>query len=95
MPPVRSGAGLVARQLGLPCIVGCGDMVVEPEADRAHLGSTIIAGGDWVTIEGDSGRVHLGRGEIATSRPEVELAEVARWHTEDHTPPAAALRHSG
>jgi pyruvate,orthophosphate dikinase len=94
MPPVRSGARLVARQLGLPCIVGCGDMVVGPEADRAHLGSTIIAGGDWVTIEGDSGRIHLGRGEIATSRPEVELAEVTRWRAEDRTTPTEALRHS-
>jgi pyruvate, orthophosphate dikinase len=87
-------AALVARQLGRPCIVGCGDMAVEPEADRARLGSTAIAAGDWITIEGDSGRIYLGRGEIVTTRPEAELAEIARWRTEAHAAPEAAIRHS-
>jgi pyruvate, orthophosphate dikinase len=87
-------AALVARQLGRPCIVGCANMVVEPDADRARLGGTIVAGGDWVTIEGDSGRIHLGRGEIITTRPEAELAEVTRWQAEDHAKPTATRRHS-
>jgi pyruvate,orthophosphate dikinase len=87
-------AALVARQLGRPCIVGCGDMAVEPEVDRAHLGSTAIAGGDWITIEGDSGRIYLGRGEIVTTRPEAELAEVARWRAEADATPKAEIRHS-
>ncbi|MGJ4945239.1 PEP/pyruvate-binding domain-containing protein [Bradyrhizobium sp. HKCCYLS1011] len=78
-----SHAALVARQLGRPCIVGCEAMEVEPEADRARLGATQIVGGDWVTIEGDTGRIYLGRLEIVTTRPEAELAEVARWRNED------------
>jgi pyruvate, orthophosphate dikinase len=72
-------AALVARQLGKPCIVGCSDMVVEPDAGRAQLGATPIAEGDWITIAGDSGRIYLGRLDIVTTRPEAELAEIADW----------------
>jgi pyruvate,orthophosphate dikinase len=32
-----------------------------------------------VTIDGDSGNLYLGRLETATTRPDRELAEVARW----------------
>jgi pyruvate, orthophosphate dikinase len=77
-------AALVARQLGRPCIVGCGDMIVEPEADRARLGAADIAGGDWITIAGDTGRIYLGRLDVVTTRPEAELAEVARWRADEH-----------
>jgi len=77
-------AALVARQLGKPCIVGCSDMVIEPDAGRAHLGAAAVAEGDWVTIAGDSGAIYLGRLDIVTTRPEAELAEIARWRAGDH-----------
>jgi pyruvate,orthophosphate dikinase len=87
-------AALVARQLGKPCIVGCSDMVVEPDAGRAHLGAAEITDGDWVTIAGDSGGIYLGRLDIVTTRPEAELAEIARWRAEgQHRRPTSSARH--
>jgi pyruvate,orthophosphate dikinase len=77
-------AALVARQLGRPCIVGCNDMTVQPEADRARLRTATIAGGDWITIAGDTGRIYLGRLDVVTTRPEAELAEIAQWRVEAH-----------
>ncbi len=56
-------AALVARQLGKPCIVGCGSMTIDDDADRAELAGTAIAESDWITIDGDSGKLYLGRRE--------------------------------
>ncbi|MBR1137963.1 MULTISPECIES: PEP/pyruvate-binding domain-containing protein [Bradyrhizobium] len=79
-------AALVARQLGRPCIVGCPALTVSGGAERALLGTTAIARGDWVTIDGDQGRVYCGRLEIVTARPDAELAEVAAWRRGDLQP---------
>ena len=56
-------AALVARQMGKPCIVGCGGMTIDVAADRAQLGGTTISASDWITIDGDSGNIYLGRCE--------------------------------
>ena len=74
-------AALVARQMGKPCIVGCALMTID-EAGSAKIGGTEISEGDWVTIDGDSGNLYLGCLETATTRPEAELAEIARWKAE-------------
>ncbi|RFB76463.1 PEP/pyruvate-binding domain-containing protein [Methylovirgula sp. 4M-Z18] len=76
-------AALVARQLGKPCIVGCNSMTIDVAADRAHLASTTISGGDWISIDGDSGRIYQGRREIRVTRPDAELAEISKWRAED------------
>ncbi len=78
-------AALVARQMGKPCIVGCGDLAIDVAADRALLAGQPIAGGDWITIDGDTGGLFLGRLATVVTRPEAELAEIASWqaHGED------------
>jgi len=75
-------AALLARQMGKPCIVGCGGMTIDVAADRAQLAGNAISGGDWITIDGDSGGIHLGRRETVVTRPEAELAEIASWQSE-------------
>jgi pyruvate,orthophosphate dikinase len=76
-------AALVARQMGKPCIVGCSGIAIDPAGDRGRIGEVAILPGDWVTIDGDSGNLYLGRLETVTTRPEKELAEIARWRTQD------------
>ena len=83
-------AALVARQMGKPCIVGCGGMTIDVAADRAQLAGTTISGGDWITIDGDSGNIYLGRRDTVETRPEAELAEIAGWRSQA----AAAPRRS-
>ncbi|MDO9060692.1 MAG: PEP-utilizing enzyme, partial [Bradyrhizobium sp.] len=87
-------AALVARQMGKPCVVGCSAMTIDGEADRAQLGDTTISGSDWITIDGDSGKLYLGRRETTVTRPEVELAEVAVWRSQEqqHKPKTPARR---
>ncbi|AWL99813.1 PEP/pyruvate-binding domain-containing protein [Bradyrhizobium amphicarpaeae] len=77
-----SHAALVARQMGKPCVVGCGELKIEPGARQARLGAAALAEGDWITIEGDAGQIHLGRCETTERRPEAELAEIAAWQSQ-------------
>ncbi len=79
-------AALVARQMGKPCIVACRDMLVDPAADQARIGTSTISASDWITIDGDGGNLYLGRLETVQKRPEAELAEIANWRTENSQP---------
>ena len=92
-------AALVARQMGKPCIVGCGGMTIDLAADQARLAGSTISGSDWITIDGDSGHIYLGRRETIMTRPEAELAEIASWRSFTHEPdhgrrkPKSSPRH--
>jgi pyruvate, orthophosphate dikinase len=77
-------AALVARQMGKPCIVGCGDLTIDAAASRAQLKGKTISEGDWITIEGDGGGLYLGRMDTAMTRPEAELAEIESWRAQAH-----------
>ena len=64
-----SHAAVVGRQLGVPCVVGCGDGTVMP-----HVGET-------VTVDGSGGRVFAGRMPVELPREDTDpaLREVRRW----------------
>ncbi|MGJ4895371.1 MULTISPECIES: PEP/pyruvate-binding domain-containing protein [unclassified Bradyrhizobium] len=74
-------ASLVARQMGKPCVVGCGAIRVDGEARQARIGEAVISAGDWITVDGNAGCIYLGRCEIVARRPEAELAELASWRS--------------
>jgi pyruvate,orthophosphate dikinase len=73
-------AALVARQLAKPCVVGCKTIAVDVAGRRAVLAGSTIVEGDWISVDGDNGGIYLGRHEVIVERPDVELAEVDRWH---------------
>ncbi|MFG1418121.1 PEP/pyruvate-binding domain-containing protein [Xanthobacter sp. V0B-10] len=72
-------AALVARQMGKPCVAGCVELVLDPEAGVAQVGDTRLAEGDWLSVDGGAGAVYLGRGRVAVDRLDDELGEVERW----------------
>ncbi len=72
-------AALVARQLGVPCVVGCTALVVDVAGHVARLAQATVKEGDWLSIDGESGAIYLGQGRIVAERPEAELVEVERW----------------
>jgi pyruvate, orthophosphate dikinase len=72
-------AALVARHLGKPCVVGCRPLAVDGDRRQARLGAATFAEGDWLSIDGDSGEVFLGQRQIASERPEAELAQLSAW----------------
>ncbi len=75
-------AALVARQMGKPCIVGCGALAVDVSGHTARLGTAIVNEGDWLSIDGEAGAIYLGRHDVIVERPETELKEIERWRAE-------------
>ncbi|NOJ28258.1 MAG: pyruvate, phosphate dikinase, partial [Nitrososphaera sp.] len=64
-----SHAAVVARGMGKPCIVGCSDMKINPDAKQATVGNITIHDGDQITIDGSQGDVYLG--DVPTIEPQI------------------------
>jgi pyruvate,orthophosphate dikinase len=82
-------ASLIARQMGKACVVSCTGLVVDVAGRRGELNGVAFTEGDWISLDGDTGEVFLGQREIATERPETELAEVERWRADAAAPALA------
>ena len=76
-----SHAALVARQFGIPTVVGV--VSIEIDADRRQMRTEkgqVLKEGDWVTIDGGSGEIFSG--EVETVVPDVTdpyLVELLSW----------------
>jgi pyruvate, orthophosphate dikinase len=70
-----SHAAVVARQFGVPCIVGASAIRIDLEArtmtaGQGTAGETTVAEGEWISVDGTTGEVFLG--QIPTSAPSLE-----------------------
>jgi pyruvate, orthophosphate dikinase len=68
-----SHAAVVARGMGVPCVVGCGAIHIN---ERAAMATVTVAGkqltiksGDWVSLNGATGEVYLGQAETKDPDP--------------------------
>ncbi len=57
-------AAIVARGMGKPCVVGCGELRIDLENRKATVGSQQIQEGDLLTIDGTSGSVFRGEMDL-------------------------------
>jgi len=65
-----SHAAVVARQFGIPCVVGASAIKIDLEKRMMMVGITIVKEGDWVSVDGTTGQVFVGK--IPTSEPSLE-----------------------
>jgi pyruvate, orthophosphate dikinase len=76
-----SHAALVARQFGIPAVVGVVDMEVNVERRTLRsAGGTVLKEGDWLSIDGATGEVF--KGELTTLVPDVTdpyFIELLSW----------------
>ena len=54
---MTSHAAVVARGMGKPCIVGCGDLDIDVEEGIMKAGGKIVREGDLISIDGTTGEV--------------------------------------
>lgn len=66
---MTSHAAVVARGMGIPCIVGAGDITIDIENGYFYANGREIRRGDWITLDGSTGRVLLG--EVPTRQPDL------------------------
>ena len=65
-----SHAAVVARQFGVPCIVGASMVRINQETRTMTANDVTVKEGDWISVDGTTGEVFLG--QIPTSSPSLE-----------------------
>jgi pyruvate,orthophosphate dikinase len=79
-----SHAAVVARQFGIPCVVGANTIKIDLEKRVMVVGSMVIPEGEWISVDGTTGQVFLGK--IPTIAPtleeQTELLTLLTWADE-------------
>jgi pyruvate,orthophosphate dikinase len=65
-----SHAAVVARQFGVPCIVGAASIRIDLEKREMTSEGKTVKEGEWISVDGTSGEVFLGK--ISMSAPTLE-----------------------
>jgi len=65
-----SHAAVVARQFGVPCVVGASEIRIDQERRQMEANGVVVKEGDWISVDGTTGQVFLGN--IPTISPKLE-----------------------
>ncbi len=76
-----SHAAVVARQLGLACVVGCRELSFDIAHGRIRIGQADLAEGEWITVDGATGLLYRGAPEVRVERPDALIAQVREWQS--------------
>jgi pyruvate,orthophosphate dikinase len=79
-----SHAAVVARQFGIPCVVGASSIKIDLEKRQMTVGDNVVKEGDWISVDGNTGKVFIGK--IPTISPSLEeqtdLLTLLKWADE-------------
>ncbi len=65
-----SHAAVVARQFGIPCVVGASMIKIDLENRIMEVDGKVVKEGEWISVDGTTGQVYVGK--IPTSAPSLE-----------------------
>jgi pyruvate,orthophosphate dikinase len=65
-----SHAAVVARQFGIPCVVGASAMKIDLEKRVMEADGKIVKEGEWISVDGTTGKVFIGK--IPTVEAKIE-----------------------
>jgi pyruvate,orthophosphate dikinase len=102
-----SHAAVVARQFGIPAVVGASALKIDMERRLMIIGERTITEGEWMSVDGATGEVYLGK--IPTSAPSIEeqtdlltllgwadkIAKMQVWANADYPKDARRARSYG
>jgi len=76
-----SHAAVVARQFGIPCVVGASSIKINLDKRQMTVEGMTVKEGEWISVDGNSGRVFIGK--IPTTAPSLEeqtdLLTLLKW----------------
>jgi pyruvate, orthophosphate dikinase len=79
-----SHAAVVARQFGIPCVVGASAIKIDLEKRQMTVGDVVVKEGAWISVDGNTGKVFIGK--IPTIEPSLEeqtdLLTLLKWADE-------------
>jgi pyruvate,orthophosphate dikinase len=68
-----SHAAVVARQFGVPCVVGASMMAIDADKRLMKSNSKTVKEGEWISIDGSTGEAFIGKLEL--TEPDLEEQE--------------------
>jgi pyruvate, orthophosphate dikinase len=74
-----SHAAVVARQMGITCLVGCRDLRITLDEKSLHVRDETIREGDWLSLDGVSGQIYAGQVPVVAEGDVPELSIVRSW----------------
>ncbi len=74
-----SHAAVVARQMGITCLVGCRDLRIDAESNAVKLHNESFAEGEWLSLDGATGHVYAGQVPVEQQGDIPELAVARGW----------------
>ncbi len=79
-----SHAAVVARQFGIPCVVGASAMKINLEKKQLTANGITVKEGDYISVDGTSGEAFVGEIEsiAPTLEEQTELLELLGWADE-------------
>jgi pyruvate,orthophosphate dikinase len=79
-----SHAAVVARQFGVPCVVGASSVHIDLEKRQMNVGDVVVKEGEWISVDGTTGEVYLGKLDLTV--PDIEkqtdLMTLLNWADE-------------
>ena len=79
-----SHAAVVARQFGVPCIVGASSVVIDLEKRIMVCNGVTVKEGEWISVDGTTGEVYLGKIDltIPSIEEQTDLLTLLNWADE-------------
>jgi pyruvate,orthophosphate dikinase len=79
-----SHAAVVARQFGVPCVVGASAIKIDMDKRLMECNGVVIKEGEWISVDGTTGAVYVGK--LTLSDPKLEeqtdLLTLLNWADE-------------
>jgi pyruvate,orthophosphate dikinase len=79
-----SHAAVVARQFGVPCIVGASMVEIDMVKREMKSNGKVVKEGEWISLDGGTGEVFVGQIELSTPKVEeqTDLMTLLTWADE-------------
>ena len=76
-----SHAAVVARQFGVPCIVGASSVAIDLDKRVMVCNGVTVKEGEWISVDGTTGEVFTGKLELSTPSIEeqTDLLTLLKW----------------
>ena len=74
-----SHAAVVARGMGVCCVSGCGDILLDEENKKFTVGNTEYFEGDYISIDGNTGYVYKGEIAVKDATIEGDFNRIMNW----------------
>ena len=77
-----SHAAVVARQMGVCCISGAQDIVIDEENKQMKIKDIVIKEGDYISLDGNTGNIYLGQLKTDSFKLEGDFKTFMSWTDE-------------